>query len=58
MVSLLVMLDRLLGEVVGLWEAVYGQTLMGADRVLREQSHQDGFHHHHGDVSANTGSRA
>lgn len=52
------MLHRLLGEVVGLWEAVQGQALMRANRVPGEQRHQDGFHHHHGDVLANAGARA
>lgn len=52
------MLYRLLGEVVGLWEAIQGQALMGANRELGEQCHQDGFHHHHGDVLTNTGTRA
>lgn len=52
------MLHGLLGKVVGLWEAVQGQALVGADGVLREQSRQDGFHHHHGDVLANAGARA
>lgn len=52
------MLHRLLGEVVGLREAVQGQALMEAHGVLGEQRHQDGFHHNHGDVLADTGSRA
>lgn len=52
------MLHRLLGKVVGLWKAVQGQALVGADGVLREQSCQDGFHHHHGDMLADAGTRA
>lgn len=58
MSSILLMLYRLLGEVVGLWEAVQGQAFMGTNGVLGEQCHQDGFHHRHGDVLANAGSRA
>lgn len=58
MFSLLLMLYRLLGEVVGLWEAVQGQALMGANRVLGEQRYQDGFHHHNGNVLTNAGARA
>lgn len=52
------MFDRLLGEVVGLWEAVQGQALMGANRVLGEQRYQDGFHHDHGDVLTGAGAGA
>ena len=58
MFSFLLVLDRLLGQVVGLWEAVQGQALVGADGVLREQRYQDGFHHHHGDVLTDAGSGA
>jgi len=52
------MLYWLLGKVIGLWEAVQGQALVEADRVLGEQRHQDRFHHHHGYVFANAGARA
>lgn len=58
MFGILLILHRLLGEVVGLWEAVQGQALMQANRVLGEQCHQDSFHHDHGDVFANAGARA
>lgn len=58
MFDLLLILNRLLGEVIGLWEAIQGQALMEANRVLGEQCHQDGFHHYHGNVLANTRSRA
>lgn len=58
MFGLLLMLYRLLGQVVGLWEAVQGQAHMRANRVLGEKCYQDGFHHHHGDVLTNTGARA
>lgn len=51
------MLHRLLGKVVGLWEAVQGQALVGANRVLGEQGYQDGFHHHHGNVLTDAGPR-
>lgn len=57
-VGLLSMLHRLLREIVGLWEAVQGQAPMEAHRELGEQRHQDGFHHYHGNVLANAGSRA
>lgn len=57
MFSLLLMLHRLLGKVVGLWEAVQGQALVGANRVLGEQGYQDGFHHHHGNVLTDAGPR-
>lgn len=52
------MLDGLLGEVVGQWEAVQGQALVGANGVLGEQRYQDGFHHHHGNVLTDAGARA
>lgn len=58
MLGLLLMFDRLLGEVVGLWEAVQGQALTGANRVLGEQRYQDGFHHDHGDVLTGAGAGA
>lgn len=58
MLGLLLMFDRLLGEVVGLWEAVQGQALVEANRVLGEQRHQDGFHHDHGDVLTGAGAGA
>lgn len=58
MLPLLLVLHRLLGEVVGLREAVQGQAIMGANRVLGEQRDQDGFHHHHGDVLPDAGARA
>lgn len=56
--GLLLMLHRLLGQVVGLGEAVQSQAFMGANRVLGEQCDQDGFHHHHGNVPADAGPRA
>lgn len=52
------MLHRLLRQVVGLEEAVQSQAFMGANRVLGEQCHQDGFHHPHGNVLAHAGPRA
>lgn len=48
---------RLLRQVVGLPDAVQRAALAGTHRVARQQSDQDGLHHHHGDMFANTGTR-
>lgn len=52
------MLYRVPGQIVGLWEAVQGQANMRANRILGEQCDQDGFHHHHGNVLTDAGTRA
>lgn len=50
-------LHWLLRQVVGLPDAVERAALAGTHSVPRQQSDQDGLHHHHGDVFANTGTR-
>lgn len=50
-------LHRLLRQVVGLPDAVEGAALAGTHCETRQQSDQDGLHHHHGDVFAHAGTR-
>lgn len=47
-------LHRLLRQVVGLPDAVEGAASTRTHCVPRQQCHQDGLHHHHGDVFAHT----
>lgn len=50
-------LHRLLRQVVGLPDAVEGAALARTHGVTRQQSDQDGLHHHRGDVFAHAGTR-
>lgn len=51
-------LHRLLRQVVGLPDAVEGAASTRTHGVSRQQSDQDGLHHHHGDVFAHAGARS
>lgn len=50
-------LHGLLRQVVGLPDVVEGAALARTHSVARQQSDQDGLHHHHGDVLAHAGAR-
>lgn len=50
-------LHRLLRQVVGLPDTVQCAAAARTHGVTRQQGHQDGLHHHHGDVFAHAGAR-
>lgn len=52
-----IVFNWLLGQVVGLLDAVDCATLARTHAETRQECNQDGLHHHHGDVLAHAGAR-
>lgn len=46
------------GEIVGLLDGADGAAVTRTNREPRQQGHQDGLRHHHGDVFPDAGPRA